>query len=153
MNNTLTIGETKTSFSKHSGYNGGGCNRATTVIHGLVCSYERTDSAWVDASIADLLVLLNRNGFKTNYSCSGLSEDHGGEIFPRSQGYIAFDKDYSELRELWKDLVRGQVFGAGSDTFNKMGIYLYESTKENWEELENRLIKYLENEAAKSRIS
>ena len=43
----------------------------------------------VDNGIRDLVKLLNEKGFKTDYSCSGLMEDH--KVFLRyGTGYISF---------------------------------------------------------------
>jgi hypothetical protein len=47
--------------------------------------------AYIDASIAHVIDRLNRLGYLTNYSCSGLPEDHGG-VDESMFAYISFQK-------------------------------------------------------------
>jgi hypothetical protein len=52
---------------------------------------ETKTERWIDRGIADLITKLNKTGYKTAASCSGMREDH-----PRGprrlEGYISFNK-------------------------------------------------------------
>lgn len=64
----------------------------------------------IDAGIADLVRVLNNKGYKTYMSCSGLKEDHPGEI-EREEGYVVFltaDLSPSQLIE-----IKGYASSAG----------------------------------------
>ncbi len=45
--------------------------------------------ALIDAGIADLIILLNESGFKTDYCCSGLESDHNDKYTSCSHAYIS----------------------------------------------------------------
>lgn len=53
----------------------------------------------VDASIAPLIVELNRRGFSTTYCCSGVAAEHFTNSDP-GPGYIAFQR-MSSVKRLW----------------------------------------------------
>lgn len=67
------------------------------LVDGLKCDhtggsvYERTDgTVEIDASIAPLIVELNRRGHETMFCCSGLPEDHDGQPWGADYAYILF---------------------------------------------------------------
>lgn len=68
-----------------------------SLVTGLTCPAHYADSEGrlrIDATIAGLIVKLNRAGYSTEFSCSGLPEDHEEDMldcFTR-MAYIAFQR-------------------------------------------------------------
>lgn len=64
--------------------------------------YPDDGSVELDASIAELVELVNKKGFKTWASCSGLDEDHTAP----SEGYLSFrfisDEQWHEISAIAK---------------------------------------------------
>jgi len=85
------------------------------LIENLKRSMERVknmNKEKIDNGIRDLVKLLNEKGFKTDYSCSGLMEDH--KIFKRQgTGYISFLPMSVEKEEELKKITLSCHLGFG----------------------------------------
>lgn len=85
-----------------------GASNRIREIHGLKSSYSAYPCARVDASIADLVLEMNKAGLATEYCCSALDEDHRNDHWMGS-AYIAFAKPLPDsLAELIGDYMDGK---------------------------------------------
>lgn len=95
-------------------------------VTGIASFYDNQgneNNALVDASIAPLIDLMNKKGFKTWVSCSGLPEDHSGDDFhiTGASAYIGFNsRDIKILQPIFQT--------AGFERITDKSAYMYHDT-------------------------